>query len=74
MRNLFQLFLLIVALALFATGCAILEPASDRAAARLGDGITYYCENVDASMREQFRARVNAHAAPPCGARRLRQR
>lgn len=56
----------LLAAALFAllSGCGILQEASDAAAEKIGEGVTYYCDNVMPEIREQFRRDVNHYAAP----------
>lgn len=46
------------------SGCALLMEPTDRAAEKIGEGITYYCENVTPALRQTFRDRVNFYAAP----------
>lgn len=47
------------------SGCALFSPQIDKAAKAAGKLVTFYCDNVpDDSVREQFRTKVNAVAAP----------
>ncbi len=57
--------LLILPLILLATGCEVLSPQIDKAAKGAGKLVTFYCDNVTSTeIREEFRAKVNAAAAP----------
>lgn len=59
-----RVILLIPAL-LALTGCQVLAPQIDKAAKAAGKMVTFYCDNVTVpEIREEFRAKVNAHAAP----------
>lgn len=47
------------------SGCSLFGKELDRAAEGAGKLVTFYCTNVtDPTIREQFRAAVNAHATP----------
>jgi hypothetical protein len=47
------------------TGCQVLAPQIDKAAKAAGKAVTFYCENVTVpEIRAEFRAKVNAAAAP----------
>ncbi len=53
------------AVLLLASGCTLLSPQLDKAAEGAGKLVTFYCQNItDSALREQFRAAVNAKAAP----------
>ena len=53
-----------LALALL-NGCALFGSELDEAAKGAGKLVTFYCKNVtDDTLREEFRATVNRHAAP----------
>lgn len=45
-------------------GCTLLGEVSEKAAQRIGKGVTVYCEETIPDVRETFREKVNAHAAP----------
>lgn len=53
-----------LAVLLFITGCAQLMETSNKAADKIAEGISYYCENVEADMRAEFRDNINGRAAP----------
>lgn len=54
-----------IALGTIISACALLGGKLDRAAEGAGDLVTFYCANItDPTVREQFRAAVNTHAAP----------
>ncbi len=47
------------------SGCSILGPQIDKAAAGAGKLVTFYCNNVTIpDIRDQLREKVNAAAAP----------
>lgn len=46
------------------SGCSLLYNSADRGAKGIGKGVTYYCENTDEYVREQFGVLVNTYAAP----------
>lgn len=46
------------------SGCELLLRAEDQAAKRIGDGVTWYCENLTPDLREHFREKVNEYAVP----------
>lgn len=57
--------LITMSVLLLTSGCALLGNEMNQAAKGAGKLVTYYCENVtDPTLREQFRAAVNQHAAP----------
>ncbi len=57
--------LLVLPLLVLATGCQVLAPQIDKAAAGAGKLVTFYCTNVTVpEIREELRAKVNAAAAP----------
>jgi len=57
--------LLVLPLLLLATGCQVLAPQIDKAAAGAGKLVTFYCDNITVpEIRDEFRAKVNAAAAP----------
>lgn len=57
--------LLVIPAIFLATGCSILSPQLDKAAKAAGKAVTFYCENVTVpEIREEFRDKVNLHAAP----------
>lgn len=56
--------ILLIAIVVLVPGCAQLIETSDRAAEKIGEGVTYYCDKVPADVRAQFRAKVNQYAAP----------
>lgn len=61
---LLRLSLMFLALA-WLSGCALLGGELDKAANGAGKLVTFYCENVtDPTVREEFRAAVNAKASP----------
>lgn len=65
--NTLKSIIVFMALALFAlcSGCSILGDATDKAAKAAGKLVSGYCENVTIpEIREEIRAKVNAHAAP----------
>lgn len=45
-------------------GCTLLGEVSEKAAQRIGKGVTVYCEETIPDVRETFREKVNAHSAP----------
>jgi len=45
-------------------GCAILSESVTEAAHNVGEGVTFYCNNTDVYVREQFALLVNEGAAP----------
>lgn len=49
---------------LVSSGCTLLGEVSEKAAQRIGKGVQVYCEETIPDVRETFRAKVNAHAAP----------
>ena len=58
-----KLLVLVPILAL--SGCSLLAPQIDKAAAGAGKLVTFYCQNVTLpQVREELRAKVNAAAAP----------
>jgi len=67
MQRIFQGLCAIVILGVLpcAGGCALFADELNTAAEGAGKLVRFYCENVtESSIREQFRAAVNAHAAP----------
>lgn len=63
--NRFYCLMTYTILLLATEGCSLLAPQLDKAAEGAGKLVTFYCTNItDASIREQFRAAVNARAAP----------
>ena len=55
---------IMLALVFALTGCSLLTETVSDAAQNVGQGITFYCENTDVYVREQFNILVNAGAAP----------
>ena len=53
-------FVLIFAL----SGCSYLMTAQDKSAEQVAKGISQYCKNTDEKFRTDFRAAINAKAAP----------
>ena len=52
-------------MSLSSAGCSLLSPQIDKAAKAAGKMVTFYCGNVTVpQIREEFRAKVNAEAAP----------
>lgn len=45
-------------------GCALLMQAQDRSAEQVSKAIEQYCKNTDEKFRNDFRAAINAKAAP----------
>lgn len=61
----FYAFVTLAVLCLATSGCSLFGTELDRAAKGAGDLVTFYCTNIPSpEIREQFRAAVNAHAAP----------
>lgn len=59
------LVILAIAFALLvSSGCTLLGEVSEKAAQRIGKGVQVYCEETIPDVRETFREKVNAHAAP----------
>ncbi len=57
--------LLVILSALVLPACSLLSPQIDKAAKAAGKAVTFYCENVTVpQIREEFRVKVNEHAAP----------
>lgn len=54
----------ILVAAFFATACAQLMEAQSKTAEQVARGVAEYCKNTDEAFRTQFRAEVNAKAAP----------
>ena len=61
MRHLSALSLLIVTAL---PGCGLLSESVTEAAHNVGQGVTFYCNNTDIYVREQFATLVNEGAAP----------
>lgn len=61
----FVKLMLVDAMLVLLSGCALLHSEIDKVANTAGDLVKYYCENIpDESVRAQFREKVNAAAAP----------
>lgn len=57
--------ILSLVLVLSLTGCQILAPQIDKSAKAAGKAVKFYCDNVTSDeIRAEFRAKVNAEAAP----------
>lgn len=46
------------------SGCAYLAQSTDDVAQGVASGVTFFCDNADVNVREQFSKMVNKHAAP----------
>jgi len=50
--------------AMIAAGCSYLMQAQDKSAEQVSKAIGEYCKNTDEKFRTDFRAAINAKAAP----------
>ena len=64
MRRFFWFSLIIVAISAMSIGCAQLLKLQGQSAEKAAQAISAYCKNTDATFRANFRAEVNAKAAP----------
>jgi len=46
------------------SGCSVLRENADKASSKVADGVNTYCDELDQGARGEFRAMVNAKAAP----------
>lgn len=60
----FRNLLILIGAALVLPGCSLLYEGANEVAQGVGEGVTYYCENTDVYVREQFGELVNAYAQP----------
>lgn len=59
-----RIALYVVILAAALSACAALLRIQGQAAEKIAQGVEDYCQNTDATFRANFRAEVNAKAAP----------
>ena len=62
--NGFIVKMLTLSAVLLISACSILGETGDRAAEKIGEGVTYYCDTVPEDMRAEFRDKVNEYASP----------
>lgn len=56
----FGLLFLVLLVIVFATGCSILNHATDKAAEKIADGVERYCAELDPLVRENIRNNINS--------------
>lgn len=56
---------ILVSVLMTLTGCSLLAPQIDKSAKAAGKAVKFYCDNIPSEeIRADFRAKVNAVAAP----------
>lgn len=56
--------IVIIITAISLSGCSLIADNVDKAAKGVGRGVTWYCDNADADLRDEFARLVNESAAP----------